>query len=80
MQFTTADSTRHLKTVWRGEKSWHWKAIYIGHVQPLGRRTFWRDRFMWQLHLTPIHVGRAGDTWTAGFCFGKRTAYLYSHR
>lgn len=77
---TTADSTRHLKTIWRGEKSWHWKALYVGHVQRLGMRTFRRSPFFWQLHVTPLHLSRDGDKWTAGLCLGKRTVFLYSHR
>ncbi|MER7794886.1 hypothetical protein [Streptomyces sp. NPDC097640] len=77
---TTADSTRYLKTIWRGEKAWEWKALYAGHVQPRGYRTFWRGRFFWQLHFTPIHIHRDGDKWEIGVCFGKRTFYFKTHR
>ena len=41
---TTADSTRHLGTIWRGENCWEWKALKVGHVQPRGYRTFYRSR------------------------------------
>lgn len=77
---TTADSTRYLKTVWRGEKCWEWKALYVGHAQPFGYRTYWRSKFFWQLHLTPVHVHRDGQKWEIGVCFGKRTFYLKIHR
>lgn len=77
---TTADTTRHLRTVWRGEKAWQWKALYAGHVQPIGYRNYRHDRWRWQLHLTPLHISRDGAKWTLGLCFGKRTVYLYSHR
>ncbi|MER7053469.1 hypothetical protein [Streptomyces sp. NPDC000351] len=77
---TTADSTRLIKTVWRGEEPWHWKALYKGHVQPPGYRNYWTDRHHWQLHLTPIHVERDWDKWEIGLCLGKRTAFLKTHR
>jgi len=77
---TTADSTRHLGTIWRGEKPWHWKALKVGHVQPFGYRTYWRSRWLWQLHLTPVHVARDNSQWEIGVCFGKRTFFLLSHR
>lgn len=77
---TTADTTRHISTVWKGEKPWHWKALYRGHSQPRGYRSYWHNRHRWQLHLTPIHLSRDGEKWTAGLCFGKRTIYLASHR
>ncbi|MFI8191367.1 hypothetical protein ACIF8T_21530 [Streptomyces sp. NPDC085946] len=77
---TTADSTRHLGTVWRGEKPWHWKALKVGHVQPRGYRTYWRTRRLWQLHLTPIHIARDNSQWEIGVCLGKRTLFLLSHR
>jgi hypothetical protein len=76
---TTADSTRHLKTVWRGEKPWQWKALKVGHVQPRGYRTYWRSRWLWQFHLTPIHIARDNSTWEIGVCFGKRTFFLLLH-
>jgi hypothetical protein len=77
---TTADSTRYLGTIWRGEKPWHWKALYAGHVQPLGYRTRWADRYRWQLHLTPVHIERDGAKWEIGLCCGKRTVFLKTHR
>jgi hypothetical protein len=77
---TTADSTRLIKTVWRGEKPWHWKALKVGHVQPHGYRTYRRSRWLWQFHLTPVHVARDNSTWKIGLCFGKRTIFLLSHR
>ncbi|MEX3099536.1 MULTISPECIES: hypothetical protein [unclassified Streptomyces] len=76
---TTADSTRYLKTVWRGEKPWERKALYVGHVQPRGYRTYWRSRWLWQLHLTPVHLHRDCGRWEIGVCFGKRTFFLKSH-
>ncbi|MFD6025689.1 hypothetical protein [Streptomyces griseoluteus] len=76
---TTADSTRHLGTVWRGKKPWHWKALYLGDVQPRGYRTYWRSRWLWQFHLTPIHAARDNDKWEVGICFGRRTLFLLSH-
>jgi hypothetical protein len=77
---TTADSTRHLRTIWRGEKPWDWAALLVGHVQPRGYRTYWRHRRFWQLHLTPVHLHRDGARWEAGLCFGKRTIYIKRHR
>jgi predicted DCC family thiol-disulfide oxidoreductase YuxK len=77
---TTAATTRHLKTLWRGEQAWHWLALFIGHVQPRGYRTWWRNRWTWQWHLTPLHVSRDGRKWTAGLCWGRRTIYLYRHQ
>lgn len=77
---TTADTTRHLGTVWRGSKPWDWKALYVGHAQPRGYRTRWTDRHRWQLHLTPIHIERDWDKWEIGLCFGKRTVFLKTHR
>ncbi len=76
----TADTTRHIKTVWRGDKPWHWKAIYTGHAQPLGYRNYWRSRHNWRLHLTPVCAARYGAKWTLGLCFGKRMIWLESHR
>lgn len=76
---TTAESTRLIKTVWHGEKPWQWKALKIGHVQPRGYRTYWRNRWLWQLHLTPIHVARDNGQWEIGVCFAKRTLFLLSH-
>lgn len=80
MQSTTADTTRHLRTVWRGQKAWHWKALYIGHAQPRGYRNFFRNRRIWRFHLTPLCASRDGQKWTIGLCWGKRTVYLYAHR
>lgn len=77
---TTAASTRHLKTLWRGEKCWEWLALYVGHVQPLGYRTYWKHRRFWQWHVTPLHLHRDGGKWEAGLCLGKRTIYLKRHR
>jgi hypothetical protein len=77
---TTGDSTRHLRTVWRGEKPWEWKALYVGHVQPRGYRTYKRSKWLWQIHLTPVHVARDNGKWEVGVCFGKRTFFLLSHR
>jgi hypothetical protein len=77
---TTADSTRHLGTVWRGEKPWHWKALKVGHAQPRGYRTYFSSRWHWQLHLTPIHIARDNSQWEIGLCLGKRTIFLLSHR
>ncbi|MFE7727386.1 hypothetical protein ACFU5D_16525 [Streptomyces anthocyanicus] len=77
---TTADSTRLIKTVWRGEKPSHWKALKTGHVQPFGYRTYWRSRWLWQLHLTPIHIARDNSQWEIGLCLGKRTIFLLTHR
>ncbi|MEU3613508.1 hypothetical protein ABZ725_14490 [Streptomyces sp. NPDC006872] len=77
---TTADSTRHLGTVWRGEKPWHWKALKTGHVQPLGYRTHYSSRWHWQFHLTPIHIARDNNSWEIGLCLGKRTLFLLTHR
>lgn len=77
---TTADSTRHIKTIRRGEKAWHWTALYVGHVQPVGFRNFRRGRRCWQLHLTPVHASRDGEKWTVGLCFGRRTVFVYRHR
>lgn len=76
---TTADSTRYLRTLWRGDKPWHWLALYVGHVQPLGYRNRWHSRWRWQFHLTPIHVSRDGSKWTAGLCFGRRTIFVFKH-
>ena len=77
---TTADSTRHLGTIWRGEKPWHWKALKAGHVQPRGYRTHFSSRWHWQFHLTPIHIARDNISWEIGLCFGKRTVFLLTHR
>lgn len=77
---TTADSTRHIRTLRRGAKPWHWTALYIGHVQPRGHRTYWRNRHIWQLHLTPIHLHRHGSRWEIGLCWGRRTVYVLRHR
>ena len=73
-------TTRHLKTVWRREKAWHWKAVFVGHAQPRGTRNLWHDRRRWRFHLTPITAMRWGDQWAAGLCLGKRCIYLHSHR
>ncbi|MGC5019031.1 hypothetical protein [Micromonospora sp. DT47] len=77
---TTAASTRHLHTIYRGEKPWDWAALYVGHVQPRGFRTYWRNRYRWQLHLTPIHFHRDGEKWEVGVCLGRRTVYVKRHR
>jgi hypothetical protein len=77
---TTATTTRHLRILWRGEKPWHWLALMIGHVQPLGYRTYIQSRFLWQFHVTPIHLYRDSSGWEAGLCLGKRTIYLRRHR
>lgn len=77
---TTAATTRHLRTVYRGEKPWDWAALYRGHVQPRGYRTYWRGRHFWQLHLTPVHLHRDGGKWEAGICWGRRTLYVKRHR
>lgn len=77
---TTAATTRHLRTLWRGERPWHWLALYVGHVQPRGYRTFWRGRWFWQWHLTPLHFSRDTTGWTAGLCLGRRTLFVYRHR
>jgi len=77
---TTADSTRLIKTVWRGDKPWHWKALKAGHVQPRGYRTYWRSRWLWQFHVTPIHIARDNSQSEIGLCFGKRTIFLLTHR
>jgi hypothetical protein len=76
---TTAKSTRHLATIWRGEKPWHWTTLMYGHVQPLGYRNHFR-RFFWQLHFTPVHMERDGNKWEIGVCFGKRTLFVKVHR
>lgn len=77
---TTAVSTRHIRTMWQGDPCWHWKALYVGHAQPLGYRNYRLDRWRWKFHFTPIHVSRDGHKWAVGLCFGKRMIYLYSHR
>ncbi|MER5694939.1 hypothetical protein ACWDBO_31515 [Streptomyces mirabilis] len=77
---TTADTTRHLRTVWRGEKPWHWNAIYTGHAQPRGYRTYRKSRWLWQFHVTPVHIARDNSRWEIGLCFGRRTVYLLRHR
>jgi hypothetical protein len=77
---TTAESTRHLKTIWRGDKAWHWKALYLGHVQSRGYRTYRHSRWLWQIHITPVHIARDNSKWEIGVCFGKRTFFLLSHR
>jgi len=77
---TTADTTRHLATIWRGDKSWQWKAIFVGHAQPFGHRNYWRSSRNWRLHFTPIYASRDWSKWAIGLCLGKRTIYLYSHR
>lgn len=76
---TTGDSTRHLKTLWKGAKPWQWKTLKYGHSQPLGYRTYRKNRHLWQLHLTPIHVARDNARWEFGVCLGKRTLFVLSH-
>lgn len=76
----TAATSRHVATLWHGNEPWNWLALYAGHEQPRGHRTWWRHRRMWKLHLTPLHVSRDGDSWTLGVCFGARTLLLYRHR
>lgn len=81
---TTAVSTKHLRTLWRGEKPWHWVGLYIGHVQPIGYRNHVKNRGFpmrfWQIHITPVHIERDGAKWEIGFCFGKRTIFVKVHR
>ncbi|MGA4989893.1 hypothetical protein [Nonomuraea bangladeshensis] len=79
MSVTTAATTRYIRTVWRGKKSWNWIALYVGHVQPRGYRTYFRHKRLWQFHLTPIHASRDGIKWTVGLCWGRRTIYLFKH-
>jgi hypothetical protein len=76
----TAATAKRRASVWRGEKPWHWAAIYTGHVQPRGYRNYWHDRRRWQLHVTPLHVSRDGAKWSVGLCFGARTVLLHVHR
>jgi hypothetical protein len=77
---TTAASTRHLLTLWHGQKPWHWAALKYGHAQPLGFRNHLRARRFWQIHLTPVHIERDYSKWNVGICWGKRTVYLMVHR
>lgn len=79
---TTAATTRHLATLWQGTKPWHWTALKYGHAQTVGYRNHVRYRRyqFWQLHITPIHIGRHGDKWEYGICLGKRTLYVLRHR
>lgn len=80
MSSTTAATTRHLATVYQGQPCWNWAALYTGHVQPRPHRTYWRSRWLWQFHLTPVHLHRDGTRWEAGLCWGRRTAYVLRHR
>jgi hypothetical protein len=80
MQSTTADTTRYLATVRRGQEPWRWTALYLGHAQPRGYRNYFRNRYDWRLHWTPLCASNCYGKWTLGLCLGKRTIYLYSHR
>lgn len=77
---TTAASTRPLRIIWRGKEPGEWKALYLGHVQPRGYRTYRRSRWLWQFHVTPFHIARDNTKREFGVCFGKRTFFLLSHR
>ena len=81
---TTAESTRHLRTLRHDKKTpWHWTALCVGHVQPRGYRTYRKSRWFWQFHVTPVHVSRYGDRCeahmlrlVAGTCSGCRADAL----
>lgn len=78
---TTGETTRHLWTIRQGDPAWHWSGLFVGHVgRPIGRRSFWSSRHLFQLHVTPLHVARANTTWEYGLCLGKRTLYVLRHR
>lgn len=77
---TTADSTRRISRVWKGSSPGRWAAFHIGHSQPRGFRTYRRGRFLWQFHVTPLHLYRDKSSREFGVCFGKRTLFLMVHR
>lgn len=80
MSSTTAATTRFRRRIYQGEPDWNWAALYTGCVQPRGYRTYRRSRWLWQFHLTPVHVHRDNASWEAGLCWGRRTVYVLRHR
>lgn len=73
-----AEGHKHMATLWRGEKPWHWWSLARGLAQP--NRFVWVDQYRWRFHLTPIHLERWGEAWEIGVCAGFRTIYLRRHR
>lgn len=87
-----AEGARHIKTLWRGDKPWHWVALksgrtcyahrwhlYKGYGPALQSWRAWRA-WTWHLHLTPLHVERDSSSSELGVCFGEHTVYLVRHR